>query len=542
MRGKVFYLSMAFFMFVLTWIPVSAGGAGGIEVHSVQACLDGTMITGRASVPEVIGRDFRGAIFSGNVSSGVPEYWSRVRTYGAVGEEWRYIIQYPDYTYLYGENVTVSVLAQDESGYGGGRFEVVQYCRLADILEAWEIPGTVVNPVDPIRIQFAAGATSAVIHDGLIMGEVKNYILGAMGGQTMTVNLSSSDNEAFLRITGVDGTVLLDSAYVQNSWTGILPSTQDYYIQVIADASNETYSLEIIIPPAPESPDYTQYQQSASNRAAFTNYLQQVLTWHDYESLPAMMSDPFNVGVWQSEGSTWSVAEMVSRLEDDLLPATGTIEFPDIGADAVTPGVNLWRLFPDADTFLYSRGWGLDGNTEVIIVIKQDPVTVFTWDALLIAPGGFAPTNVAGGVQPCDFEWFFTPAPAECPPGAPVFYDTVIQNFETGLMIWFEGSGSIFVIPDGAGWYAYSDPWVEGMPLSNLSETPPDGLEIPVRGFGLVWQEYSNREWLGWATGPEFAYQMERQCDDRLHGANCYYQLPGGVIQLRPQSLWSYWN
>ena len=41
------------------------------------------------------------------------------------------------------------------------------------------------------RIQFAPGANSDVVNGTVIMGERHTYVLGACGGQTMTLNISS---------------------------------------------------------------------------------------------------------------------------------------------------------------------------------------------------------------------------------------------------------------------------------------------------------------------------------------------------------------
>src|SRR5690606_16776699 len=209
-----------------------------------------------------------------------------------------------------------------------------------------EIPAPIPSPINPIRIQFATGTTSAIMQHTIQVGENVDYILGALAGQTMTVNLISSSNQAFLAISQANGTVLLDADYVKNSWTGYLPANGDYYIQVISDAIAESYSLEIIIPPAPTDDLYVQYQQTASNRVAFTNAIKMSIEAHDYSTLTTMMKDPFNLGVWGSEGSTWSVIEMRDHLRTTLMPINGTIEFPDIEASAVTPGVSLGRLFP----------------------------------------------------------------------------------------------------------------------------------------------------------------------------------------------------
>jgi hypothetical protein len=107
--------------------------------------------------------------------------------------------------------------------------------------------------LEPTRIQFAPGAISAQVQGGLAAGRVDRYVLSAMAGQEMTVNLSDSSVgvNAILVIWGADGTVLMSDHADATTWVGTLPSTQDYYIDVrsVAQAPVD-YVLEVIIPPA----------------------------------------------------------------------------------------------------------------------------------------------------------------------------------------------------------------------------------------------------------------------------------------------------
>lgn len=77
-----------------------------------------------------------------------------------------------------------------------------------------------------------------------------------MGGQEMTVDLLNNSGNvltpdlASLVIWGADGTVLISSHADAVTWTGELPITQDYLIDVKSISSaNVPYILEVIIPP-----------------------------------------------------------------------------------------------------------------------------------------------------------------------------------------------------------------------------------------------------------------------------------------------------
>jgi hypothetical protein len=109
----------------------------------------------------------------------------------------------------------------------------------------------------PKRIQFAPGAISAQMQGSLTAGGIDRYVLSAMAGQEMTVDLSDSSAgvNAILVIWGVDGTVLISDHADATTWMGQLPFTEDYYIAVrsVAQAAID-YVLQVIIPPATIGP------------------------------------------------------------------------------------------------------------------------------------------------------------------------------------------------------------------------------------------------------------------------------------------------
>jgi len=113
---------------------------------------------------------------------------------------------------------------------------------------------------DLMRIEFEPGAIHATILGEVAAGGFDHYVLSAMEGQLMTVNLlDRSDNliaydTAILVIWGAEGTVLISSHADALFWEGTLPFTQDYYIDVKSITDRPIpYTLEIIIPPAPTS-------------------------------------------------------------------------------------------------------------------------------------------------------------------------------------------------------------------------------------------------------------------------------------------------
>ena len=85
----------------------------------------------------------------------------------------------------------------------------------------------------PERIQFAAGATSATVTGYTTAIEPKRYVLRALAGQTMDVNLATESVHTYITVlnpraenmAGADGPI--------HNWSGRLPATGDYIIEVL---------------------------------------------------------------------------------------------------------------------------------------------------------------------------------------------------------------------------------------------------------------------------------------------------------------------
>jgi hypothetical protein len=125
--------------------------------------------------------------------------------------------------------------------------------------------GAAAEPLEPLeselmRIEFPPGAIQARVLGDVTTGGIDHYVLTAMAGQEMTVNLLGPTGEmlaqgsASLIIWGAEGTVLISSHADAVSWGGELPLSQDYYIDV-KSLSQEAigYMLEVIIPPLPDT-------------------------------------------------------------------------------------------------------------------------------------------------------------------------------------------------------------------------------------------------------------------------------------------------
>ena len=106
------------------------------------------------------------------------------------------------------------------------------------------------TPPQAKRIQFEPGGTSATVKGSIAPNAMERYVLRALAGQTMNVNATTSQGQVVLSVFGADGTVLITDHAGAMKWSGTLPSSQDYNIDVrsVGNAIAD-YSLEVVIPP-----------------------------------------------------------------------------------------------------------------------------------------------------------------------------------------------------------------------------------------------------------------------------------------------------
>jgi hypothetical protein len=97
-------------------------------------------------------------------------------------------------------------------------------------------------------VNFAAGATSITLNGTTVNGYVFSYALSCKAGQTMTLTLNVPSTTAYLDAFGIATGTLLSSSAKAVTWTGSLPQTQMYVIEVIpANGQVVNYSLTVSV-------------------------------------------------------------------------------------------------------------------------------------------------------------------------------------------------------------------------------------------------------------------------------------------------------
>ncbi len=98
----------------------------------------------------------------------------------------------------------------------------------------------------PQRIRFRTGAVSGTVFTNLPAHHTQYYVLRAAEDQTMQVKITPED-DLELMVYGADGTVLKDFSHGDASFSGDLPSDQDYILAVSAGADRASYRLRVTI-------------------------------------------------------------------------------------------------------------------------------------------------------------------------------------------------------------------------------------------------------------------------------------------------------
>lgn len=98
------------------------------------------------------------------------------------------------------------------------------------------------------RVQFASGASSADINDGLTPGSSTRFVLGAREGQFLDVSVTATGEGLVYRILNPDGSLLLDPVASTQPYRGQLWQSGDHVVEVINRGQADiSYTLYVAI-------------------------------------------------------------------------------------------------------------------------------------------------------------------------------------------------------------------------------------------------------------------------------------------------------
>jgi hypothetical protein len=100
------------------------------------------------------------------------------------------------------------------------------------------------------KVRFAKGSSSATIREAVVRGDRDRYYIGAKSGQTMSVKITSLEDNAVFQIYLDGEQESLPGAGEEDDamkWSGELPADSEYVIVVGGTRGNATYTLTISI-------------------------------------------------------------------------------------------------------------------------------------------------------------------------------------------------------------------------------------------------------------------------------------------------------
>jgi hypothetical protein len=98
----------------------------------------------------------------------------------------------------------------------------------------------------PVVVSFASGTSSSTLTGTTINGYLFSYALNCAAGQTLTATLAQPASTATIDIYGILSGTLVDASAGFNSWSGILPETEDYVVEVVP-ANNQVINYSLVV-------------------------------------------------------------------------------------------------------------------------------------------------------------------------------------------------------------------------------------------------------------------------------------------------------
>jgi hypothetical protein len=95
-------------------------------------------------------------------------------------------------------------------------------------------------------VSFASGSDTATLSGKTVNGLIVSYSVFCTAGQTMNASLNVPATTAYLDVFGIAYGTLLSATTKASTWTGVLPSTENYVIEVIPTNGTEVdYKLTV---------------------------------------------------------------------------------------------------------------------------------------------------------------------------------------------------------------------------------------------------------------------------------------------------------
>jgi hypothetical protein len=174
------------------------------------------------------------------------------------------------------------------------------------------------------RIRFAPGATETTVEGYLPANGTKVYIMGVAAGQFIELNATVGAMGQGLRfsIVGRDGTVVkaMGEAHVRT----VVPSTQDYYVELASDVGAVNYQMSVLIPVRIRFPAGATSAEVAGSLAAngMRHYVFRALAGQRMIIVPRASQGQVRLVISGADGQVLLGGGVASDGYDGILPTT----------------------------------------------------------------------------------------------------------------------------------------------------------------------------------------------------------------------------
>ncbi|MCB0083994.1 MAG: hypothetical protein KDE47_23810, partial [Caldilineaceae bacterium] len=107
-------------------------------------------------------------------------------------------------------------------------------------------PTATATAIPPTRVEFGADNGKQSFSSELVDGKA-DFVLTADAGQRLSIELGAADPALTLAVAGADGAQLKPAVAGANRWAGILPTAQEYHIQLRSPQSGSGYTLNLTL-------------------------------------------------------------------------------------------------------------------------------------------------------------------------------------------------------------------------------------------------------------------------------------------------------
>ena len=213
---------------------------------------------------------------------------------------------------------------------------------------------------DAIRVQFPPGTSAATIKGTFGAGNKVRYIVHAAAGQQLKVGLAAPGADYRFFVYAPSGDEPLNGLGMAFEWSGVVPTTGDYVIQVFTDSPDRSAPFQIEISVTKATPAGT-VAQPAESEASFSPDGYYIFSGQTPKGFANFKGFSFTTSEPKADGTTMPVAPNGEFEAGNKFKLTN-IQLTKSSLSFETRPIR-GATYKFEGKFLVSKGWCDDGHT-----------------------------------------------------------------------------------------------------------------------------------------------------------------------------------